>query len=138
MATKQKAKKLPEEVRESASKIWLAGLGALATAEEEGSKLFKNLVKKGEEVESRGKEEIGRFRDLVTEVRGKAGRAIEGVSDRIDDQVAAALARLGVPSKDEIATLSSRVEELSKLVEKIKAPKPARTIHAPNSSITAE
>ena len=31
MATKQKAKKLPEEVRESASKIWLAGLGALAT-----------------------------------------------------------------------------------------------------------
>ena len=126
MATKQKAKKLPEEVRESASKIWLAGLGALATAEEEGSKLFKNLVKKGEEVESRGKEEIGRFRDLVTEVRGKAGRAIEGVSDRIDDQVAAALARLGVPSKDEIATLSSRVEELSKLVEKIKAPKPAR------------
>ncbi|HNU83787.1 MAG: phasin family protein [Acidobacteria bacterium] len=130
MATKQKAKKLPEEVRESASKIWLAGLGALATAEEEGSKLFKNLVKKGEEVESRGKEEIGRFRDLVTEVRGKAGRAIEGVSDRIDDQVAAALARLGVPSKDEIATLSSRVEELSKLVEKIKAPKPARTTAA--------
>ncbi|HNZ97866.1 MAG TPA: phasin family protein, partial [Thermoanaerobaculia bacterium] len=100
MATKQKAKKLPEEVRESASRIWLAGLGALATAEEEGSKLFKNLVKKGEEVESRGKEEIGRFRDLVAEVRGKAGRAIEGVSDRIDDQVAAALARLGVPSKD--------------------------------------
>ena len=130
MATKQKAKKLPEEVRESASKIWLAGLGALATAEEEGSKLFKNLVKKGEEVESRGKEEIGRFRDLVTAVRGKAGRAIEGVSDRIDDQVAAALARLGVPSKDEIATLSSRVEELSKLVEKIKAPKPARTTAA--------
>lgn len=130
MATKQKAKKLPEEVRESASKIWLAGLGALATAEEEGSKLFKNLVKKGEEVESRGKAEIGRFRDLVTEVRGKAGRAIEGVSDRIDDQVAAALARLGVPSKDEIATLSSRVEELSKLVEKIKAPKPARTTAA--------
>ena len=33
---KEKAKKLPEEVRESASRIWLAGLGALATAEEEG------------------------------------------------------------------------------------------------------
>ncbi|MCZ7651048.1 MAG: phasin family protein [Thermoanaerobaculia bacterium] len=75
---KQKAKKLPEEVRESAGKIWLAGLGALATAEEEGSKLFKNLVKKGEEVEGRGKAELGRFRDLVTEVRGKAGRAFEG------------------------------------------------------------
>ncbi|MCL4836814.1 MAG: phasin family protein [Thermoanaerobaculia bacterium] len=122
---KQKAKKLPEEVRESAGKIWLAGLGALATAEEEGSKLFKNLVKKGEEVEGRGKAELGRFRDLVTEVRGKAGRAFEGVSGRIDDQVAGALARLGVPSKDEIATLSARVEELTVLVEKLKAPKPA-------------
>ncbi|HSM50989.1 MAG TPA: phasin family protein [Thermoanaerobaculia bacterium] len=124
---KQKAKKLPEEVRESASKIWLAGLGALATAEEEGSKLFKNLVKKGEEVEGRGKAELGRFRDLVTEVRGKAGRAFEGVSGKVDDQVAVALARLGVPSRDEIATLSARVEELSVLVEKLKAPKPARS-----------
>jgi len=127
---KQKAKKLPEEVRESASKVWLAGLGALATAEEEGSKLFKNLVKKGEEVEGRGKAELGRFRDLVTEVRGKAGRALEGVSGKVDDQVAAALARLGVPSRDEIATLSARVEELSVLVEKLKAPKPARTAAA--------
>ena len=122
-------------MKDSAQKIWLAGLGALATAEEEGGKLFKNLVKKGEEYEVRGKAELGKefgkLKDIVVEVRGKAGKAFEEVSgkvgEKLDDQVAAALARIGVPSKDEIATLTARVEELTTLVEKLKAPKPKVT-----------
>lgn len=129
---KQKPAELPKELKESANKVWLAGLGALAMAEEEGSKLFKNLVKKGEEYEVRGKAELGKefgkLKDIVVEVRGKAGKAFEEVSgkvgEKLDDQVAAALARIGVPSKDEIATLTARVEELTTLVEKLKAPKP--------------
>ena len=132
---KQKTPELPKELKESVNKVWLAGLGALAMAEEEGSKLFKNLVKKGEEYEVKGKAEIGKefgkLKDIVVEVRGKAGKAIEEVSGKVggkvDDQVASALARLGVPSKDEIATLTARVEELTSLVEKLKAPKPAKT-----------
>lgn len=132
---KQKPAELPKELKESANKVWLAGLGALAMAEEEGSKLFKNLVKKGEEYEVRGKAELGKefgkLKDIVVEVRGKAGKAFEEVSgkvgEKLDDQVAAALARIGVPSKDEIATLTARVEELTTLVEKLKAPKPKVT-----------
>ncbi|QQR72472.1 MAG: phasin family protein [Holophagales bacterium] len=132
---KQKSAELPKELKESVNKVWLAGLGALALAEEEGSKLFKSLVKKGEEYEVRGKAEIGKefgkLKDIVVEVRGKAGRAIEEVSgkvgDKVDDQVTAALARLGVPSKDEIATLTARVEELTTLVEKLKAPKATKS-----------
>ena len=49
-------KKSPNELKESVHKIWLAGLGAMSVAEQEGSKLFKNLVEKGEQYESRGKE----------------------------------------------------------------------------------
>lgn len=132
---KQKSAELPKELKESVNKVWLAGLGALALAEEEGSKLFKSLVKKGEDYEVRGKaefgKELGKLKDIVVEVRGKAGRAIEEVSgkvgDKVDDQVTAALARLGVPSKDEIATLTARVEELTTLVEKLKAPKTTKT-----------
>ena len=44
-----------DDARESAHRIWLAGLGALAKAEEEGSKLFKNLVREGERYETAGK-----------------------------------------------------------------------------------
>lgn len=45
------ARSLPREARESAQKIWLAGLGALAVAEEEGGHLFERLVQRGLELE---------------------------------------------------------------------------------------
>lgn len=38
---------------EKSHDVWLAGLGALAVAEQEGSDLFQTLVKKGEELEQR-------------------------------------------------------------------------------------
>ena len=41
-------------VKESVQSVFLAGLGALSLAEEEGSKLFKKLVKKGEKVDLPG------------------------------------------------------------------------------------
>jgi Poly(hydroxyalcanoate) granule associated protein (phasin) len=42
--------------------VWLAGLGALAVAEQEGSDLFQTLVKKGEEIEQRLVSDSGRSR----------------------------------------------------------------------------
>ena len=45
---KEKAKvKVDESILDAANKIWVAGLGAVHTAEKEGSKLFKTLVDKG-------------------------------------------------------------------------------------------
>lgn len=51
---------LRNEVRESAQKIWLAGLGALALAEEEGARLFDTLVERGRELERGDSEPITR------------------------------------------------------------------------------
>ena len=39
---------LVSTVKDSAQQIWLAGLGAFAKAQEEGSKVFDALVKEGE------------------------------------------------------------------------------------------
>ena len=80
MATKKKTNKKSSrtaEVRESAQKIWLAGLGALSVAETEGTKLFKDLVKKGEGFEKRGKRRAssnGRQGKVEDEGRGRARR----------------------------------------------------------------
>ena len=38
-------------VRDSAQQIWLAGLGAFAKAQAEGSKVFESLVKEGSTVQ---------------------------------------------------------------------------------------
>lgn len=122
MAKKKIAvEEMQKNMKDSAQKIWLAGLGALATAEEEGGKLFKNLVKKGEAYESKAKGKLEGLKDQVEDVAGKARKTATGAWDRVeeawDDKVAGTLRRIGVPSKDEISHLTRRVEELTAMVE---------------------
>lgn len=112
-----KKKSEPSGVSASAQKIWLAGLGALATAEEEGSKMFHNLVSKGQKYQTSVPDPFGRasrkVRGSVSEWREKAGRTFRKVEDVFDEQVSSALKRIGVPSRKEIAALSKRVERLN-------------------------
>ncbi len=120
------------DLKESVHKIWLAGLGALAAAGDESWKVFHHLVEKGEELESRGKERFdGVKSDVESKVEGakeqakdRAGSTWEGFEERLDDVVSAALGRLGVPTRDEIATLTKRVAELTAVVEKLRPAKP--------------
>ncbi len=113
-------KKVHEEIKASAHKIWLAGLGALAAAEEEGSKIFNTLVEKGEGYESRGKEELAKVKDKVEGAFGKAEGSWEKLGDAFDEKVAGAVKRLGVPSSEEITNLTQRVEELTLKVDQLK------------------
>jgi poly(hydroxyalkanoate) granule-associated protein len=125
------------DVRESAHKIWLAGLGALAVAEEEGSKLFKTLVNEGERFEAAGKERFKgakkgaddaaeRARRIAEEAAERARKAAEGAWEQLgeafDERLSKALHRVGVPTRDEIAALARRVEELTRAVERKSAP----------------
>lgn len=125
MAKKQQ-KKVYDEVLDSAHKIWLAGLGALAKAEEEGTKVFHNLVEAGEQFEARGKQRFTLVKGKVQEAREAAEKEIGKLGNTLDDQVANAVARLGVPSRDEIQRLTKRVEELTAKVDKIKPAPRAR------------
>jgi poly(hydroxyalkanoate) granule-associated protein len=115
-----------DDVLESAQKIWLAGLGALTMAEEEGTKFFKNLVKKGEDFELPGKKQLEKVQDTVEEqfegVRDKAETTIGKFGRSFDAKVADTLQRLGVPSRMEIQKLTKRVELLTKKVDDLKKP----------------
>ena len=112
------------EIRESAQKIWLAGLGALTSAEEGGTKLFNKLVEKGEAFEARGKEQMAKVQKSVENAVGQAENSWEKLGDAFDDRVVAAINRLGVPSREEIITLTNRVEELPLKVDGLKAAPP--------------
>jgi poly(hydroxyalkanoate) granule-associated protein len=116
MAVKKKSS--GGDVRDSAHKIWLAGLGALSTVEEEGEKLFKTLVNKGEKYESPIKKPVGSVRKGVKKARARAGKTFESFEGALDERVSSVLNRLGVPSRDEIAELTRRVERLARAVEK--------------------
>jgi poly(hydroxyalkanoate) granule-associated protein len=117
------AKKKPKkgELRESAEKVWLAGLGALATAEEEGGKAFQSLVSKGERYQKTLKKPVRdaqkKVEGTVKDVRGRAGKTWQKVENAFDHQVTVALHRLGVPTRKEIADLSAQVEKLTRKLE---------------------
>lgn len=107
-----KKKSVSDDLKDSANKIWLAGLGALSMAEEEGDKLFKKLVNRGEEYQSGLKEPV----DKAT---GKVKGTVKKVETMVDDQMTAALHRLGVPTRKEISELTDKVDRLTKTIEEM-------------------
>jgi len=108
----EKLNDLQNDVKASAHKIWLAGLGAMSLAGEEGSKLFKSLVEKGEDFENREKPPVEAVKSTYEKTREAAGEFISRVEDGFNDKVAAALQKLGVPTRDELADLTNRFEAL--------------------------
>lgn len=126
-------RKIQDDVKDTAHRIWLAGLGALAAAEEEGSKLFSSLVNRGRDVESRGRVEVDK---VVDRAKTKAGDAWDDLGGKVDDAITSALHRLGVPTREEIHTLTRRVEELNSKVELLRprvTPAAAGTAETPGT-----
>lgn len=113
-------KNAQEELKESVHRIWLAGLGALATAEEEGGKIFSRLVDRGRDVESRGKVEVDKVKAEADRFKAKAESTFETWGDKFDEKLTATLRRLGVPTRDEIRNLTHKVEELNAKIEQLK------------------
>jgi len=118
--SKKTTKELQAELKDSAHKIWLAGLGALSAAEDEGGKLFKNLVERGQEIEKRGKKHADKARDTVSGVVTVAESYWETFEKKLDEKVTATIHRLGVPTKDEIDGLTKKVEDLTAAVDKLR------------------
>jgi poly(hydroxyalkanoate) granule-associated protein len=107
----------------SAHNVWLAGLGALASAQAEGSKAFEALVKQGVEMQSKtqalAKERMAeaaqRMEAISAQAGGGAGVAPWGrLGGIFEDRVAQALAGLGMPTAQELAALAARVEALER------------------------
>jgi poly(hydroxyalkanoate) granule-associated protein len=124
MTAKKKTKQLQNELMDSAHRVWLAGLGAMAMAEQESNKLFKALVERGEKVETRGKEHVEKAKGTVTGMKTVAESYWETFERTLDDQVTAVIHRVGVPTKSEIEELTKKVEKLTGTIEKLAA-KPA-------------
>jgi poly(hydroxyalkanoate) granule-associated protein len=120
MATKKKVL-INTGLKESAYEVWLAGLGAFNMAGEEGGKLFKQLVEKGREQEESNKVMLSGLTERAQGLREDAKSALSKVTSPIEEGLATAMQRLGVPTRAEIVKLTHRVEELTKLVQQARA-----------------
>lgn len=115
---------------EQSQNIWLAGLGAMARAQAEGSKAFDALVKQGLDWQSQARDQIAEVTQRAEALAASAapaaaGRwnALEGI---FEQRVARALASLGMPDTDAVARLEARVAALEQaLAAKTGADEPA-------------
>lgn len=112
---------LQKELADRSRDIWLAGLGAVATVEEEGSKMFSRLVERGKEYESMSAKQIKELTERATEQQKKAIQRAEETTTAAQSAVARAIDqafdRFGVPTRSEVDDLSQKVEKLSKQIE---------------------
>ncbi len=133
MDVNEQVKKLEGNVRTSAHNVWLASLGAVSLAEEEGRDLLENLIARGRTFEGRGRKEVDKAVREMDKARGRVTKGVEDLAELVDRRVAAVLHRMGIPTRDEIQTLTRRVEELTHRVltrgEKVAATAERKVYH---------
>jgi poly(hydroxyalkanoate) granule-associated protein len=107
-----------EKLSSSARKIWLAGLGAIAEAEQRGDEIFESLVESGESYEKTLREPLGKasgaFRESVSTAQSKASSALHDLEGIVDKKVSAAMKTMGLASRAEVESLRREVERLKK------------------------
>ena len=142
---------LPDDAAELGRSLWMAGLGAVAAVEEEGTKfyqtvtdasserlaglqdeaakIFDDLVKRGERAERRGREQIAErveaVKEEVSAAREDVAARPKAIVEKIEQTVAASvektLERLDVPTRTEVQTLTQTVERLTEQVAHLTA-----------------
>lgn len=114
------AAQFSESVRASAQQIWLAGLGAFAKAQAEGSKIFEGLVQEGAGMQRKSQaaaqdslhEAGARMGSMASEFGARAAGQWDKLENIFEERVAKALHKLGVPRVDALEQLAARVEAL--------------------------
>jgi polyhydroxyalkanoate synthesis regulator phasin len=83
MAKKKNKNSLPKDMQEATQNVFLAGIGALSVAEEEGSKLFKKLVKKGKKYDGEARKEVEQMRKQVEGQVGQVKKDVDQQADKV-------------------------------------------------------
>ena len=130
-----------ERLLDTVHQIWLAGLGAVSKARNGAPQLLDDLVNEGARIhtQTRGAAEkalkglLAGVQTTITErvgkVRGQATDALDGLEKVFQTRVHRALTQLGVPSAEEVESLSRRVDRLNANIEKLaRGRKPGATV----------
>jgi poly(hydroxyalkanoate) granule-associated protein len=121
--TAEMAQERATQVQETAQNVWYAGLGALALAEDRSGKLFKELVKKGEAVDLKNysgmvKDVEARIEFAKETVVDATSGTYEKISGGLENGMASVMHTFGVPTRNEIKTLTKKVDLLTQSVDK--------------------
>jgi poly(hydroxyalkanoate) granule-associated protein len=124
-----------------AQQVWLAGLGAMAKAQEQGSKAMEALLNDGlafqrksqAEAQQRLQEATERLSHMASDLGQQATGRVDKLEHLFEDRVAKALHRLGMPSLLDIQMLNDRVAQLEAQLAALQGKKPVTAPKKPRS-----
>lgn len=138
----EQAKAFGRGMMESAQQIWLAGLGALSKAQQEGGKFFETLVEEGAQVQEKTRnytqtqfeQAQRRAEPWMNGARKRTSDAFGKFEQMFDQRLARAMERMQMPTREDFENLSARVEELTREVRAGKrAPRKSAGVKPPVS-----
>ncbi len=140
------AEALSKSISESAQQIWLAGVGAFGRAQAEGTRLFDGLMKEGAGLEKTARAyantRAGTVRNAVEtgvgQTRDRAADTWDRLEKVFEDRVQRALVKLGVPGRDDVQSLSKRVDTLTAALQAKKSAPARKAAKAPAKKATAK
>lgn len=107
----------------AAHRVLLAGIGAVALAQDEIEDFINRLVERGQIAESDGKKLLKEILEKRKAVLAKTAEPVEAPKQAVDElekRVEDAMVRMNIPSKDEIEALSAKITLLTKKVDELK------------------
>lgn len=119
--TESAADSTAEALRDSAEKIWLAGLGAFERMKSEGPRMFETLVEQGRNMSARAKDTADQALRSMRESNFESGGRWEKFEQAIQERVSKSLSGLGVMTSRQVEALSKQVAELNEQVRKLAA-----------------
>ena len=137
---------LAGSVKDSAQQIWLAGMGAFAKAQAEGTRSFEKLIQDGITLQRKTQgmaeeklgEVTGKMTAMASEVTSKAGQHWDKLESIFEQRTAKAMGRLGVPTAKDMAALHARIGELEAKLGKAAGKKAAAKKAAPAKKAAAK
>lgn len=121
------------QLLQGVQQVWLAGMGAIARAQQDGPNAFQDAVVEGLRLLNQSRSAAQRmvrdaFDSAQETLQTRVGGAREQAQETMDSlevlfqkRVQRAMHQLGVPTAEEIRVLTQRVEELNENVKRITA-----------------
>jgi len=142
-AATKKAKRKPSARAKAARRTagdrirdtWAATLSALTSAEAELEKQIRTLMKRNnisgkdakaalDELRARAdrerKKALGQLEGSLKKLKGRIGKERKSIARLVEDGIQSALAALNIPSRQEVADLTSKVEQLSRKIDSVR------------------
>ena len=110
-----------EALRDSAEKIWLAGLGAFERMKSEGPRMFETLVEQGRNMSSRAKDAADQALRSMREANYEGGGRWDKFQQDMQERFSKSLGTLGVTTTRQVEALAKQVAELNEQMRNMMA-----------------